>query len=359
VNAAAASIATSIFVSFIPDKNQAVLYATISTTFLILLFSEITPKTYAAYNPVKLSLLFAFPLRLFLWAFFPLVKAFMILSRLILPPSKKQDFGMAHALNEQEMKVMLSMGVKGMSSLRKKMIGGILEIGSRPVKEIMIPWPQMKAIKFNASLDDIVRLIQSGGHSRFPVYKERLDNISGVLHAKDLIPLLSRGESFNIKEILRPPRFIPESVSLERTLRIMLETTRHLVFIVNEFGNLEGMVTMEDILEEIIGEIQDEHDPEAEELITKLSDNVYVLKGKISIKTVNQRLSLDLPLTKRYTTLAGFFLNEFGSIPQKGDALDYKGHRFIVEKMGKLHISLIKIELRQEKADYREKHRGH
>lgn len=355
VNAAAASIATSVLVSFLPDKNQAVLYATVVTTFLILIFSEITPKTYAAYNPVKLSLLFVQPLRFFVLVFFPLVKAFTFFFRLIFPSSEKKDFGMTRTLNEEEIKVMLSMGIKGMSPLRKKMISGILDIGSRPVREIMIPRPQVKAIEINVSLGEILSFIQSEGHSRFPVYTERLDNINGVIHAKDIIPYLVESKDFNIKKLLRPPLFVPESVSLERVLRMMQEITKHLVFVVDEFGNMKGIVTMEDILEEIVGEIQDEYDPEVEELITKLEKNAYIVKGQTSIKELNQRLSLDLPSKGEYTTLAGFFLTEFRSIPQKGDILNYKGHKLVVEKMLKRHITLIRIEVRQDEKE--ENHR--
>ena len=355
VNAAAASIATSVLVSFLPDKNQAVLYATIVTTFLILIFSEITPKTYAAYNPVKLSLLFVQPLRFFVLVFFPLVKAFTFFFRLIFPSSEKKDFGMTRTLNEEEIKIMLSMGTKGISPLRKKMISGILDIGSRPVKEIMIPRPQVKAIEINASLGEILSFIQLEGHSRFPVYTERLDNINGVIHAKDIIPYLAESKDFNIKKLLRPPLFVPESVSLERVLRMMQEITKHLVFVVDEFGNMKGIVTMEDILEEIVGEIQDEYDPAVEELITQLEKNTYIVKGQTPIKELNQRLSLDLPSKGEYTTLAGFFLTEFRSIPQKGDILNYKGHKLVVEKMLKRHITLIWIKVRQDEKE--ENHR--
>ena len=349
VNAAAASLATYVFVSFLPDKNQAVLYATVVTTFLILIFSEITPKTYAAHNPIKLSLLFVQPLRFFVLVFFPLVKAFTVFFRLISSSSEKKDFGMTRTLNEEEIRCMLSMGTKGMSSLRKKMISGILDIGSLPIREIMIPRSQVKALEINISLKKMLSLIQSEGHSRFPVYGEQLDNIHGVIHVKDIIPYLVESKDFNITKLLRPPLFVPETASQEKVLHIMQKTTKHLVFVVDELGNMKGIVTMEDILEEIVGDIRDEYDPEVEELILQLEKNTFMVKGQTSIKELNQRLSLDLPLTGEYTTLAGFLLNEFRSIPQKGDTLYYKNHKFVVEKMLKRLIALIRIEIRQDK----------
>lgn len=347
MNAAAASIATSVFVSFIPDKNQAVLCATVVTTFLILVFSEITPKTYAVYNPIKLSILFAQPLRLFMLFFSPLVKGFTFFFSFASPSSVKKEFGMIRSLNEEEIRIMLSMGAKGLPSLRKKMISGILDIGSHPIKGIITPRAQVKALEVNFSLKKILSLIQSEGHSRFPVYKEQLDNILGVIHAKDIIPYLIGDKDFNIADILRSPHFVPETASQENVLRIMQKTNNHLSLVVDEFGQMKGIVTIEDIIEEIVGEIRDEYDSEDEELITQLEENTYLVKGQISIKELNEELSLDLPSNRDYTTLAGFFLNKFRRIPQKGDILDYEGHKFIVEKMLKRCIALVQIEIRQ------------
>ena len=347
VNAAAASIATSVFVSFIPDKNQAVLYATVVTTLLILFFSEITPKTYAAYNPIKLSLIFAQPLRLFMLVFSPLVKGFTFFFRFLSPSSAKKEFGMIRSLNEEEIRIMLSMGAKGLPSLRKKMISGILDIGSHPIKDIMTPRTQVKALEVNFPLKKILSLIQSEGYSRFPVYREQLDNILGVIHVKDIIPCLIKGKDFNISEILRPPHFVPEAASQENVLRKMQKTNNYLSLVVDEFGQMKGIVTVEDIIEEVVGEIRDEHDSEDKELITKLAENTYLAKGQISIKELNEELSLDLPSNRDYKTLAGFFLDKFRRIPQKGDTLYYEGHKFVVEKMLKRYIALVRIEIRQ------------
>jgi len=355
VNTAAASIATFIFVSFIPsNKNQAVVLATVLTTFLILVFSEITPKTYAAYNPVKLSFLFVQPVRFFIAIFYPLVKIFTLLTRLIFPSQRKTG-GRYPSLNEEEIKVLFAMGVKGMSSLRKKMISGVLEIGSRPIREIMVPRPKVVAIEIESLPVQILDLIRTAGFSRFPVYKGRLDNVKGIIHAKDIIPYLIDNNEINIKELLRKSLFVPESASLEKVLIQMQESATQLVFVVDEFGNMEGIVTLEDIIEEIVGEIQDEYDAKQEKLIIKANENIYIVRGNAAIKEVNQNIPIDIPVTGEYTTLAGFYLNEFGKIPQDGDVLEYKGHSFEVKKMKKRHIELIRIVLRQK--DYNENNR--
>jgi putative hemolysin len=343
VNAAAASLATFIFVSFIPNKNHAVLLATVVTTFLILILSEITPKTYAAYNPIKVSFLFIQPIRFFIVIFYPFVKVFTFLSRLLVPSSRKAGTALARSLSEEEVKVLMSIGIKGMSALKKKMITGVLDIGSRPIREVMIPRPQVKSIEITSSNQQILDIILSGGFSRFPVYRGELDNIEGVIHAKDIIPYLVDNKDFKLRTLLREPLFLPESASLERALLQMQETANHLVFVVDEFGSMEGIVTLEDIIEEIVGEIQDEYDAKEEDLYVQIEENIYVVRGGASIKDINQRLALDLPEKSEYTTIAGFFLHEFGKIPHEGEVLDYKDLKLVVEKMSKHRISLLRV----------------
>ena len=348
VNAAAASMATFIFVSFMPNKNHAVLLATLVTTILILIFSEITPKTYAAYNPIRLSLLFVQPLRFFVVLFYPFIKVFTFLIGLIFPSFRKRQ-GLSHSMSEEEMKAVLSVGIKGMSSRRKKMISGILDIGSLPVREIMIPRPQVKAFAIDAPVDQVLRIVHSAEFSRFPVYKETLDNIVGSIHTKDIIPYLVDKKEFVMSEILRKPIFVPEAAPVENVLLQMQEAAQHLAFVVDEFGNMEGIVTLEDIIEEIVGEIQDEYDHEQEDKILMISEFEFSVQGNTPVKDVNLRLSLPIQETSAYTTIAGFFLKEFGKIPKKGDILEYKDIRFVVDRMVKRRISRILISIPDKK----------
>lgn len=345
VNTAAASLATFIFISFIPNKNQAILLATLTTTLLILILAEITPKTYAAYNPLKIAFLFAHPIKIFILLFYPFVKTFTFLSSLIFRSSREKRGSQPTTLNEEEIKILLSTGIlkEGISTLRRKMISGVLDIGSRPIKEIMVPRPQVKAIEVNLSLKEIIDIVLSTGFSRIPVYRGRLDNIEGLIHSKDIIPYLIDNKEIKIEDILRKPFFIPESASVEKVLLQMQENKVQLAFVVDEFGNMEGVVTLEDIIEEIVGEIHDEYDAEVEDWVKKVGENVYLIKGDAPIKDINQRLSLELPEKVEYTTLAGFFLYEFGKIPHENDVLKYKGRNFIVERMIKRRISLIRV----------------
>jgi len=350
VNTAAASVATFFFVSILPEKNnQAVLYATVVTTLLILIFSEINPKTYAAYNPLKLSFLFLRPLRIFIRLFYPMVKAMTFLTGLIFPAHKRQN-GLKPSLNAEEVKVLLSSKVKGLSDLRSKMISGVLDIGSRPVREIMVPRPQVMAIDCQASVDQVLKIIRSTEFSRLPVFRERVDNIEGIIHAKDLIPFLIDKNEFSLKDLLRKPFFVPESASLESVLLQMQASANQLVFVVDEFGNMEGIVTLEDIIEELVGEIEDEYDAQTEELIRQLDQDTYSAKGNTPIKYINERIRLALPEKSDYTTIAGFFLHEFGHIPRKDDRLDYGGNIYIVDKMKKHQICRLVLKLSRNKA---------
>ena len=348
VNVAAASIATLFFLSIIPDRKEAALVATLVTTVLILIFGEINPKTLAAYHPLKTSLLVIRPLRLFVILFYPLVKAFTLLSSMIVRRAPEREGAKWQALNEEEIRLLLTRGIKGMSSHRRRMIGGVLDIGGRPIKEIMVPRPELRAVEIDASFKQVMETVLSTEYSRVPVYHGRMDNIEGLIHSKDIIPYLVDNKEFNIHEILRPPFFVPESASIEKVLLQMQENAIHMVFVVDEFGTLEGVVTMEDIIEEIVGEIRDESDEKAEDWFHAEGKDTYLVKGNASIKELCQRLPLCLPQTAGFTTLAGFLLYRFGKIPREKDALEFRGHRFIVEKMNKRHISLVRIVINPE-----------
>jgi putative hemolysin len=349
VNVAAASIATLIFLSLVSDPRQAALLATLVTTLLILVFGEINPKTYAAYHPLKVSLLTIQPLRIFVILFYPLAKAFTLLSGLLVPRPSEAT-GRSRSLNEEEARLLLTKGIKGMSSLRKKMIGGVLDIGARPVKEIMVPRPEVKAVEIDSSLEQIMDIVLSTEFSRLPVYRGRLDNIEGLIHTKDIIPYFVDNKEFKINDILRQPMFVPESASIEKVLLQMQENAVHLAFVVDEFGTLEGIVTLEDIIEEIVGEIQDEYDEKAEEWFQAAGKNAYIVRGNASLKELCQGLPLCLPQTSDFTTLAGFLLYQFGRIPHEKDAVEFGGNQFIVEKMTKRRISLVRIILTPRKS---------
>jgi putative hemolysin len=177
------------------------------------------------------------------------------------------------------------------------------------------------------------------------VYRGRFDNIEGTIHTKDIIGYIIDNKDFNMSSVLRKPLFVPEFASLEKVLLQMQENTVHMAFVVDEFGNMEGIVTLEDIIEEVVGDIRDEHDGSAEECFTRIGDRAYLVKGSAPVKDANAALLLGIPEKSDYTTLAGFFLYEFGRIPREKESLEFGGSRLTVEKMNKRHISLIRVDL--------------
>ena len=347
-SAAAASLATSVFVSLIPDKNRAVLLATASTTVLLLIFSEFNPKRLAAAKPHQTATLLVYPIMAFTILFFPLIKVFTFLSNLFFRRKKAQDPQGRKALNEEETKIFLASGIKGISALRKKMISEILDIGSRPVKEIMTPRPLVKAIELSSSRQEILETLRSNKFTRFPVYQGRLDRVEGVLHARDIIPYLIDNNAFTLKDMLRKPFFVPESASMEKVMLQLQENGLHLAIVVDEFGNMEGIVTLEDIIEEIVGDIEDEYGGKEEGWLTPVDERTYLIKGAASVKDINEHLALGLPEKKNYTTLTGFLLEEYGKIPREQDSLEYHGHVLTVMKMAKQHISLVQVRLKPD-----------
>ncbi len=343
-NVAAASVATYISVSLVHDKEKAVLLATAATTLVLLLFSEINPKTYAAHNPLKASFFLVRAVRGLMILFYPLVKAFTFLSRRIFPSQKNMPHGHPSTITVEETKALLTTGIAGISALRKNMIAEILEISTRPVKDIMTPRPRIKAIEIGATSQQILETVVTEGFSRLPVYRGRLDHIEGLIHTKDVIPSLVEHRDIVLAKILRKPVFIPESASVESVLTQMRDNALHLAFVVDEFGNMEGLVTLEDILEEIVGDIQDEYDSDEEAWFTQPGEGVTVITGAASIKNINKTLGFHLPESAGYTTLAGFFLFEFGRIPRERDVMNFGAYRLTVEKMVKRQISLIRVE---------------
>jgi putative hemolysin len=343
VNIAAATVATLFFLSVVPDRRQAALYATLATTLFVLLFGEINPKTFAAYHPIKVSLWLVQPLRLFVLLFYPFVKAFTLPSRILVRGPKETTPESRHTLTEEEIRLLLARGVKGMSALRRRMIGGVLDIGARPVKEIIVPRSEVRAIEVNASFDQIMEVVLSTEYSRLPVFRGRLDNVEGVLNTKDIIPYIIDKKEVNLQKLLRRPFFVPESATIEKVMIQMQESAVHLAFVVDEFGTLEGIVTLEDIIEEIVGDIRDEYDEKSEDWFQTLEENVYIINGNASLKELCQRLPLCLPQTAGFSTLAGFLLYQFGRIPHEKEAFEFQGHRFIVERLNKRHISLVRV----------------
>jgi len=223
----------------------------------------------------------------------------------------------------------------------KKMIFSILEFGETLVKEIMVPRIDMVCVEANTPLEKIKELVKRVGYSRIPLYKDNIDNIIGVLHMKDLF-LEENKEGLDLSSIARKPYFIPETKKIAELLREMKKEKTHIAIVMDEYGGTAGLITMEDILEEIVGEIRDEYDVGEEDLIKKLDEENYRVSAKLSIADLNETLGTDLP-EKEFETVGGYIYDLVGSVPEEGKILESSNLKFTVEKVVGQRIKTVKI----------------
>ncbi|MEW6457158.1 MAG: hemolysin family protein [Acidobacteriota bacterium] len=346
VNIAAASIATFIFSEYIfYNKSEAIFYSTMITTFIILIFSEITPKSIAAAHPERISLLYVIPIRIIILVLSPISRliSYFINFFLKLTVRKREDSLLIDAEEELNLFIKSESSKRNISMHKKRMLEGVFDIRERRIKEVMIPRTKVVAIDMDLPLDKIFEIVLSTEFSRYPIYEERVDNVKGVIHSKDLFPFVLEKENFSITKIIRDAYFIPETAKVETILKEMQRKKMHLAIVTDEWGSMSGIVTLEDILEEIVGEIQDEYDEEEEEFIIRLTPKLYLIKGKTPIKVLNEKLFLNIPENRDFVTIAGFILYKLGRMPSKGDEIMFNKNRFIIEKIERNYIELVRL----------------
>lgn len=231
------------------------------------------------------------------------------------------------------------------------MIEGVTELSETAVKEVLVPRIDVVFIPASATLDEVLKIMERDGYSRYPVYEETIDNVIGVLYVKDLIPvILNRDRTgFDLKDLIRKPYFIPESKRLDSLLSEFKKRHVHIAIAVDEYGGVSGIVCMEDIIEEIVGEIQDEFDDESDEVIQE-DDHSWLVDARINIGDLNEKLNLRLP-DEEVDTLGGFVFNLFGKIPVRYEKVSYGNLDFIIQEIENHKIKIVKIviDTKQEK----------
>jgi CBS domain containing-hemolysin-like protein len=209
----------------------------------------------------------------------------------------------------------------------------------------MVPRTEMAAIPNTCSLEQITKAFQQYSYSRLAVYKESLDDVMGFIHSKDVMPYLLCPEKFRLEDVLQSPLYVVDTARLEDVLRQMQKAKQHFGFVVDEHGGLEGIITLEDLLEEIVGDISDEHDEEVNEQIELVGDKNYVLAGGLAVRDLNRRLKLSLPESEGYTTIAGFLMTEAGHMLKPGDRINYNGIIFEVDRVERRRVISVRLEL--------------
>lgn len=222
----------------------------------------------------------------------------------------------------------------------RKMIHGVLELGGTAVKEIMVPRINMIGIGTGTALHEAIDIIKRSGHSRLPLYEESLDDIKGILYAKDLLSYALKGTDLDLVAIARKAYFIPENLKIDDLLRDLKKRRLHIAIVVDEYGGTSGLVTMEDIIEEIVGEIEDEYDTEPPPII-ELSAGSYMVEGPVTISDLNEQLGLRIP--DRFETVGGLIYDLVGSLPEKGQIVKYHNIKFVVHRVEGQRIIKVKL----------------
>jgi gliding motility-associated protein GldE len=338
VNISASSIATSLAIDFFGSKGIGVAVGVM--TFLILVFGEITPKSYAIRKAESLAL-FVAPLFDFLSKiFYPINIAFNGISNLFLGKNVKNT----PTFTEDEIKTLIEVSEEEgtIAEDEKEMITSIFEFGDTRIKEIMIPRVDMICAEAEETLKEVLNKAIKAGCSRLPVYKDTVDNIVGILYVKDLLKYLKDG-NFNVfaDKIKREAYFIPETKRADDLLREMQKKRVHMAIVISEYGGVTGLVTLEDLLEEIVGEIFDEYDV-AEDEIVRIDENTVIVDARLAIDELNEKMNLKLP-NESFDTLAGFMMEYLDKVPEEGEEVEYKNYKFIIEKMDEKKISKVRI----------------
>jgi CBS domain containing-hemolysin-like protein len=231
----------------------------------------------------------------------------------------------------------------------RRLIHRVFEFSDTLVREAMVPRPAIAALSVQCTLEDINKAFQQHRYSRLPVYRDSLDNVIGFIHSKDLIPYLLRPQDFKLEYVLQPPMYVVDTARLEDVLRQMQKAKTHFGFVVDEHGGVEGIITLEDLLEEIVGDISDEHDEEVNEQISPVNDRTYVLDGSLAVRDLNRRLKTSLPESEGYTTIGGFLMSVAGHVLQPGEVIEHEGLRFSVEKVERRRLLRVRLELPEKK----------
>jgi magnesium and cobalt transporter len=235
----------------------------------------------------------------------------------------------------------------GLDKYAQEMVKGVASLAESNVREIMVPRIDVVSVSLGTPIEEVVRIISASGHSRFPVYQETIDNIVGILYAKDLLRLIGKEEgTVELEKIIRPAYFVPEGKKLDSLLREFQRRRVHIAIVVDEYGGTSGIACLEDVIEEIVGEIQDEFDNETEEIV-KIGEDVYLCDARTNLEWLNEQLGLRLP-DEDFDTLGGLVFDLFGKIPVKYEKVHFQNIDFIIQAMEGHKIDTIKVVIQRD-----------
>ncbi len=354
VNILAAALATALFTRLFGDSGVAL--ATLVMTALVLIFAEVLPKTYAISNPETAASRVARPIRLVIVLLAPIVGAVRVLVRGILTLfGVRTDPNEAVLSYHEEIAGALALGHSEgvVEKEHRDRLLGALDLGHRTVEEIMLHRSQIETVNIEAPVEEIIAQCVNSSHTRLPAWRDDPENIVGVIHSRDLMREVHRlvseaGGRFeavarlDLMAVAREPYFVPETTPLDEQMRQFLTQRRHFALVIDEYGALLGLITLEDILEEIVGEIEDEHDEDAPDPITRLNDGTIEIDGAMTIRDINRAMDWNLP-DEEANTVAGLVIHEAQMIPEAGQIFRFHGFRFEVVERAENRLTRLRI----------------
>ena len=322
-------------------------FAFVLITFLHIVLGELAPKSLAIQLPEKTTLAIAYPLRLFYILFKPFIYVLNGIANWLLRQIGIQPAGgLEHAHSNEELRILLEQSREGgtIEDAEHELIENVFEFREKIVKEVLIPRTEIVALDAADPVDELAKIVIEEGYTRMPVYDDSIDNIIGVVYSKDLITLREQSDLIILHDLLRPAYFIPETKLIADLLREFQRRKIHLAIVVDEFGGTAGIVTLEDILEELVGEIQDEYDDEPLDVVA-IEDGTYLVNAAISVADANDMIDgLVLPEGEDYTSIGGLVTKWFGHIPNEEESFERDDVRMTVIKTSSNRIVQVKIE---------------
>ena len=323
------------------------LFVTVLLTFILLLFGEIMPKVYTGQHPLRFCRRVVNGIMFCRKLFYPFA-SILIKSGIWADKVVRKE---SHTLSVDDLEQALELTDKNDIREEKRMLEGIVRFGDETAKEIMTSRQDVVDLDFKASFAEVLRCIVANNYSRIPVYQDNSDNVRGILYIKDLLPHLSKGAGFRWQSLIRPPYFVPETKKIDDLLREFQENKVHIAIVVDEFGGTSGIVTLEDILEEIVGEINDEYD-EDEKNYVRINANTFVFEGKTLLSEFYRILNVDDEIFEEVEgdadTVAGLLLEIKGDFPKLHEKIDYQNFTFEILDMEERRISKVKVVIKQE-----------
>lgn len=344
VNIAATSLSTSLFMTLLNDSAGAVPLATAVMTVLVLIFGEITPKTIAANNSEKVALLVSKPIKVVIFIVAPIVWVFNIITGVIFKLFGIKDKGSQPYITEEELKTMVNVShEEGVLEIEERqIINNVFQFGDMQAKEAMVQRLDMIAINSEDGYEEIIEMFKHEKLSRLPVYEDSIDNIIGILNIKDVI-FLDDDEikEFDVNNYIREPFFTYEFKKITQLLEEMKIEKSQMAIVVDEYGGTSGLITIEDLVEVIVGDIEDEYDEEDDEIIV-IQEDEYVVEGSTKITDINELIGVKLE-SEEFDSIGGFIIGYLRRLPEENEVIEVDNIRFCIESLDKNRIKKIRI----------------